>query len=57
MIVLAGTFPDNPSLLPRAYRWGLLIAVGFTWLAAAAWAAANRWRWRRADRRPTGDDG
>lgn len=44
MIVLAGTFPDLPSLLPRDYRRGLLIAVGVTWLVAAAAALANRWR-------------
>lgn len=57
MLVNAGTFPDNPSLLPRDYGRGLLIAVGVTWLAAAAVAVATRQRWNRHNRRPPGDDG
>ena len=52
MLVLAGTFPDLPSLLPRDYRRGLLIAVGVTWLVAAIVAAVNR-----AYRSRTGDSG
>lgn len=57
-IVLTGAFPDNPSLLPRDYRQGLLIAVGATWLIAAAAAAGTWWRWRRAGVEwPDGDAG
>jgi hypothetical protein len=54
MIVLAGSFPDLPSLLPRDYRRGLLIAVGITWLVALASAVVNR---RRSRLRALRDDG
>ncbi|HKD96599.1 MAG TPA: hypothetical protein VKB69_03255 [Micromonosporaceae bacterium] len=55
-IVKAGTFPDNPSLLPLDYGRGLLVALGATWLAAAVAALVNRHRhydrhWRSRTRR------
>lgn len=49
LFAFAGASPDLPSLLPRDYRRGLLIAVGITWLIAAAVALARRRRTRRAD--------
>jgi hypothetical protein len=49
-LVKAGTFPDNPSLLPLNYRRGLLVAISVTWLVAAAVALAKRRRTRAVDR-------
>jgi hypothetical protein len=49
LLAFAGTFPDLPSLLPRDYWRGLLIAVGATWLLAAAVALTKRGRARRSD--------
>jgi hypothetical protein len=48
-IVNAGRFPDNPTLLPLNYRRGLLVAIGVTWLVAAAVAAGSWWRARGSD--------
>ena len=61
LIVRAGRTPDLLSLLPLDYRRGLLIAVGVTWVAAAAVAIVNRRRRMRAgaaaDHRPYEADG
>jgi hypothetical protein len=46
-LVKAGSFPENPSLLPLDYRRGLLIAAGVTWLVAAGVALGIRHRSRR----------
>jgi hypothetical protein len=60
-IVNSGRFPDNPSLLPLDYRRGLLVAIGVTWLVAAAAAITAQWRrvYRGGARRrdPTGGSG
>lgn len=40
-----GRRPDNPSLLPRSYGTGVLVALGLVWLIAGALAA-------RVHRRP-----
>jgi hypothetical protein len=50
LIVAAGTFPDNPSLLPLDYRRGLLVAVGVTWLVAGTVAIWGRHRARGSGR-------
>jgi hypothetical protein len=54
LLAFAGASPDLPSLLPRDYRRGLLIAVAATWLIAAAVALGSRLRARRGDTRTTG---
>jgi hypothetical protein len=53
LLALAGTFPDLPSLLPRDYRRGLIVAVAAIWLVAAAFAVGSR----RRHRRSAGDSG
>jgi hypothetical protein len=49
LLVKGRGFADNPSLLPLDYRRGLLVAIGVTWVVAAAVAV---WRRQRARRRP-----
>jgi len=41
-VLLGERAPDNPSLLPRDYLLGLAVALGLTWLAAAALVLLRR---------------
>jgi len=45
--LLGARLADNPSLLPRAYGTGLVVALGLTWAAVLGIAIAAR---RRASR-------
>jgi hypothetical protein len=39
LVLDQGGTPDNPTVRPRDYETGLLLALAATWTAAGAWLA------------------
>ena len=53
LVLGVGRIPGDPSVLPRSYGWGLVLALTLLWAFALGVSGIRGWRSRTGSRRPT----